>query len=138
MAILGMEFQAKLKDTKVASELAFPRDGTSLGQTRMGRPIVPLSRDKKNSCPGVPVAGANVPGQTLLSRDVPGQNHFPKRTKKQEMYIQKQEKDILKQERTFQNSKGHFKTGKDVLKQEIIEKNSDCPVPVLSWILTKK
>ena len=56
MAILGMEFQAKLKDTKVASELAFPRDGTSLGQTRMGRPIVPLSRNKEmflSRCPFV-------------------------------------------------------------------------------------
>ena len=67
--------------------------------------------------------------RTKAGAHVPGQNHFPKRTKKQEMYIQKQEKDILKQERTFQNRKGHFKTGKDVLKQEIIEKNSDCPVP---------
>ena len=43
-------------------------------------------------------AGANVPGQTPLSRPVPGQNHLPKRT-------QKQEKDVPKQEKTFQNMK---------------------------------
>ena len=67
-----------------------------------GRPVVPLSRDKKVSlslvplsrdkkvlpvpvslCPGTR-AGANVPGQTPLSRDVPGQNelkNFKKMTK---------------------------------------------------------
>ena len=73
------------------------------GQTRRGRPIVPLSRAK---------AGANVPGQNPLSREVPGQNHLPRETKKQE-------KDVLKQE-------------KDVLKQKIVGKISDCPVPSLS------
>ena len=50
-------------------------------------------------------AGAKIPGQTPLSRDVPGQNHFPKKTKKLEKDVLKQEKDVLKQE-------------KDVLKQE--------------------
>ena len=46
-----------------------------------GRPAVPLSRDKDiflvpvSLCPGTR-AGVNVPGQTPLSRDVPGQNHF--------------------------------------------------------------
>jgi hypothetical protein len=47
---------------------------------------------------------------------------FPKEHKKQEKDVPKQEKDDLKQERTFQNRKGRSKTGKDVLKQEIIEK----------------
>ena len=47
-------------------------------------------------CPGTR-AGANVPGQTPLSRPVPGQNNLPKRTKKQEKDIPKQEKDVLKQ-----------------------------------------
>ena len=60
-------------------------------------------------------AGANIPGQTLLSQDVPGQNHLPKKQKtgktrskkgkghsiKQEMHVLKQEKDILKQKRMF-------------------------------------
>ena len=59
--------------------LGFPRDGTR--------------------------AGANVPGQTLLSRDVPGQNHLSKK-------IQKTEK------RCSKTGKGRFKTEKDVLKQE--------------------
>ena len=81
------------------STLGFPRDGTSRGTSRdkPGRdvplslcpgtnkfpcPVVPLSRDKKvlpvqlSLCPGTR-AGAKIPGQTLLSRDVPGQNHFP-------------------------------------------------------------
>ena len=44
---------------------------------------------------------SNVPGQFSLSRDVPGQNHFPNRTQKQEKDILKQEKDALKQERMF-------------------------------------
>ena len=62
------------------------------GQTGTGRPVVPLSWDKKNSlsrCPFVPGqkkflvpvsrcpgtrAGANVPGQIPLSRPIPGQN----------------------------------------------------------------
>jgi hypothetical protein len=57
------------------------------------------NRDGKSRCPFVlgqksflvPVslcpwtrARANVPGQTPLSRDVPGQNHFNKRTQKTE------------------------------------------------------
>ena len=54
--------------------------------------LVPLSL-----CPGTR-AGAKIPGQTPLSRDVPGQNHFPKRNQK--------------------TGKGRSKTGKDVLKQE--------------------
>ena len=62
------------------------RDGTSRcpfvpGQKKFPCPVVPLSRDKKvlpvplSLCPGT-MAGANVPGQTPLSRDVPGQNEF--------------------------------------------------------------
>ena len=52
------------------SKLVFPRDGTSRcpfvpGQKKI---LVPVSR-----CPGTR-AGANVPGQTPLSRPVPGQN----------------------------------------------------------------
>jgi hypothetical protein len=70
-------------------------------------------------------AGANVPGQTPLSRPVPGQNNLPKGTKKQEKDVPKQEKDIpkqkkdvlnqekdvLKQKRTFQNRKRCSETG---------------------------
>jgi hypothetical protein len=41
-------------------------------------------------------AGAKIPGHTHLSPDVPGQNHFPKRT-------------VL-------NRIGHSKPGKDVIK----------------------
>jgi hypothetical protein len=56
--------------------------------------LVPLSL-----CPGTR-AGAKIPGQIPLSRDVPGQNNFSKKThKKQEKDVLKQEKDVLKQER---------------------------------------
>ena len=50
-------------------------------------------------------AGAKVRGQTPLSWDVQGQNHFPKKQ-------QKTEKGRSK------TGKGHSTTGKDVLKQE--------------------
>ena len=82
----------------VRLQVGFPRDGTSRGTSRdkQGRdvplslcpgtkkfpcPVVPLSRDKKvlpvplSFCPGTR-AGANVPGQTPLSWDVPGQNEL--------------------------------------------------------------
>jgi hypothetical protein len=36
--------------TRVSKGRDFP------GQTGMGRPVVPLSRDKKISCPGVPLS----------------------------------------------------------------------------------
>ena len=62
-------------------------------------------------CPGTR-AGANVPGQTPLSRPVPGQNNLPKRTKKQEKDVPKQEKDVPKQEKDV------LKQEKDVLKQK--------------------
>ena len=88
-------------------EVVFPRDGTSRGTSRdkPGRdvplslcpgttkfpcPVVPLSRDKKvlpvplSLCPGTR-AGTNVPGQTPLSRDVPGQNEFQKFQKKDQI-----------------------------------------------------
>ena len=51
-----------------------------------------LSRDKKvlpvplSLCPGTK-AGANVPGQTPLSRDVPGQNEFLKILKKRTDFL---------------------------------------------------
>ena len=50
------------------------------GQTGTGRPVVPLSWDKKilvlvSLCPGTR-AGAKILGQTPLSRDVPGQSEF--------------------------------------------------------------
>ena len=85
-----------------------PRDVP--GQTGTGRTVVPLSRDKNISlsrCPFVPGQG-----QEQKSRDkllCPGMSRdkitFPKETPKQE-------KDVLKQKRTF------YKTEKDVLKQE--------------------
>ena len=77
------------------SELAFPRDGKS------HCPFVPGQRNflvPVSLCPGTR-AGANVPGQTPLSRDVPGQNHLPKKAKKQEKVVVKQEKDVPKQEK---------------------------------------
>ena len=73
-------------------------------------PVVPLSRDKGRS-------------------KNPGTKSLFQKTKKQEKDILKQEKDVLKQGRISRIEKGRSKTGKDVLKQEIIEKNSDCPVP---------
>ena len=61
-------------------------------------------------------AGAKIPGQTPLSLDAQGQNYFPPKK-------QKTGKGRSK------TGKGHSETGKDVLKQEIIGKNSDCPGP---------
>ena len=57
-------------------KLGFSRDVP--GQTGMGRPVVPLSGTifflvLVSLCPGTR-AGANAPGQTPLSRPVPGQN----------------------------------------------------------------
>ena len=63
--------------TSVSKGRDVPRDVP--GQTGTGRPVVPLSRDKKkilvpvSRCPGTR-AGANVPGQTPLSR--PGTKRF--------------------------------------------------------------
>jgi hypothetical protein len=48
-----------------------------------------LSRDKgRSKCPET-------------NPSVPGQNHLPKKNKKQEKDVLKQEKDVLKQERKF-------------------------------------
>ena len=66
-------------------------------------------------CPGTR-PGANVPGQTPLSRPVPGQNNLPKRTKKQEKDVPKQEKDVPKQEKDV------LKQENDIIKQENIHK----------------
>ena len=94
----------------------FPRDGTSRcpfvpGQKKI---LVPVSL-----CPGTR-AGANVPGQSPLSRPVPGQNNLPKRTKKQEKDVPKQEKDIPKQEKdVLKQEKDVLKQKNDVLKREI-------------------
>jgi hypothetical protein len=73
----------------------------------VGRSVVHLSRDKNISlsrCPGTK-AGVKIPGQTPLSRDVPGENHFPPKKEK----TGKGRSKI---------GKGRSKTGKDVLKQE--------------------
>jgi hypothetical protein len=85
--------------------------------------LVPVSL-----CPGTR-AGANVLGQIPLSRDVPGQNHFPKRTQKTGKGRSKtgKRRSITGKRRSktgkdVPNRKGRSKTGKDVLKQEIIEK----------------
>ena len=70
-----------LLSSQVQSRVSTGRDVP--GQTGTGRPVVPLSRDKKkilvpvSLCPGTR-AGANVPGQNSLSRDVPGQNWLKK------------------------------------------------------------
>jgi hypothetical protein len=93
-------------------------------------------------CPGTR-AGANVPGQTPLSRPVPGQNNLPKRTKKQEKDVPKQEKDVpkqekdvlkqekdvLKQKRTFQNRKRCSETGNHRKKCHFINVFSFVSVP---------
>ena len=65
----------------MGSGLVFPRDGTSRcpfvpGQKKI---LVPVSR-----CPGTR-AGANVPGQTPLSRPVPGQNDLKTFKKKDQI-----------------------------------------------------
>ena len=115
------------------------RDGTSRcpfvpGQKKI---LVPVSL-----CPGTR-AGANVPGQTPLSRPVPGQNNLPKRTKKQEKDVPKQEKDVpkqekdvlkqekyvLKQKRTFQNRKRCSETGNHRKKFHFINVFSFVSVP---------
>ena len=62
-------------------------------------------------CPGTR-AGANVPGKTPLSRDVPGQNHLPLRNKKQEKRRSKTGKRCSKTE------KGRSEKEIVVLKQE--------------------
>ena len=66
-------YDAGLRYTKVyICGVGFPRDGTSRCPFVPGQKnfLVPVSL-----CPGTR-AGANVPGQTPLSRDVPGQNEF--------------------------------------------------------------
>ena len=73
-------------------------------------------------CPGTRV-GANVLGQTPLSRDVPGQNHFPKRTQKTGKGRSKTGKSCSK------TRKGRYKTKKDVLKIGNHKKNCPRPVP---------
>ena len=68
------------------------------GQTGTGRPVVPLSRDKKkflSRCPFVPGQGQEQMSRDKLLCPVPGQNNLPKRTKKQEKDVPKQEKDVL-------------------------------------------
>ena len=60
------------------------------GQTGTGRTTVPLTQDKDiflvlvSLCPGTR-AEAKIPGQTPLSRDVPGQNKFKNLKKKDEI-----------------------------------------------------
>ena len=64
------------------------------GQTGTGHPVVPLSRDNSISlvplslCPGTR-AGANVPGQSPLSRDVPRDKIGRKNTKKRSKMVKK-------------------------------------------------
>ena len=76
-----------------------PRDVP--GQTGTGRPVVPLSWDKKkflSRCPGVPGQG-----QEQMSRDKPlcHRTYRDKKSKKQKKDVSKQEKDVFKQERMF-------------------------------------
>ena len=62
-------------------------------------PVISLSRDKgryKN------------PGTTPLSQDIPGQNYFPPKTKKQEKDVLKQENDVLKQDKRISEFKSLF------------------------------
>ena len=62
-------------------------------------PAISFSRDKgryKN------------PGTTPLSQDIPGQNYFPPKTKKQEKDVLKQENDVLKQDKRISEFKSLF------------------------------
>ena len=69
--------------------------------------VLSVRVSKGGANPGQDVPLSLWPGTKIfpclgMSRDVPGQNHFPpKKTKKQEKDVLKQEKDVLKQERTF-------------------------------------
>ena len=73
-------------------KLGFPRDVP--GQSGTGRPVVPLSQDKKISlshCPFVPGQGQEQKSWEKLlcpgmSREVLGQNYLPKNIKKQEIW----------------------------------------------------
>ena len=95
-----------------------------LGQTGTGRPVVPLSRDKKiflSRCPFVPGQG-----QEQMSRDkhlCPGTSRdkitFPKEHKKQEKDVPKQENDQIS---CFRTSFSCFRTSFPVLEH---------PFPVL-------
>ena len=98
------------RTAKNVFKVGFPRDGTSRCPfvPRQKYFLVPLSL-----CPGTR-AGAKIPGQTPLSRDVPGQNHIPKRTQKTGKGRSKTGKGCSK------TGKIRSKTEKDVLKQEII------------------
>ena len=74
-------------------QLVFPRDWTSRGTSHC--PFVPGQKNflvPVSLYPGTR-AGANVPGQTPLSRDFT----FPNEHKRQEKDVLKQEKDVLKQ-----------------------------------------
>ena len=96
---------------EVCTSVSTGRPGTNRdGMSRC--PFVPGQRNflvPVSLCPGTR-AGAKIPGQTLLSRDVT----FPKKQKKEKRRsktgkgrsktkkdVLKQEKDILKQERKF-------------------------------------
>ena len=92
------------------------------GQSGTGHPFVLGKNIFLSHCPFLWGQGEEqkVPGQTPLSMEVLGQKSLSPKNKQLE------------------------KTGKDVLKQEIIGKNSDCPIPsgvpssVPSWISTEK
>merc|ERR1712051_922 len=80
--------------TRVSKGRDVPRDvplSLCPGTKKFPCPVVPLSRDKKvlpvplSLCPGTR-AGANVPGQTPLSRDVSGQNEFQNFQKKDQIF----------------------------------------------------
>jgi hypothetical protein len=69
-----------------------------------GTEVPTLSRDKgttgqaQNLATGRDGTGF-VTGCPVPSRDVPGQNHLPKKAKKREKVVVKQEKDVPKQEK---------------------------------------
>jgi hypothetical protein len=103
------------------------RDVHGTGQPA-GRPGT--NRDGTARCPFVPGqinflvpvslcprtrAGANVPGQTPLSRD---KITFLKNPPEQEKDVLKQEKEVLNRKGRSKTGKVRSKTGKDVLKQE--------------------
>ena len=113
---------------RVSTGRDVPRDVT--GQTGTGRPVVPLSRDKKkflSRCPFVPGQGQEQMSRDKLLCPVPSRDKitFPKEQKNRKRTFQnrkkafqnrkkdvlKQVKDVLKQKRMFQNRKRCSKTG---------------------------
>ena len=113
-----MNFVRDMVWTRVSKGWDVPWD--ALGQFGTERPVVHLSQDKNISLSHCPLSRGKERSKNLRTNSsvlgLPGQIHFHKRNQKTG-------------KGRFKTGKLSSKTGKDVLKQEIIGKNSDCPVP---------